>query len=100
MPCYGLDGLEVKFNVGEIFSARPDRPRGPFNLLCNRCLILPRVKALGGGGVALTTQPLLTPMLLYPRLPCVPAQACHGVTFPFYAASTSRTEAFIRNIPI
>jgi len=50
MPRYGLDGLEVKFNVGDIFSARPDRPRGTFNLLCNRCLILPGGKAVGGRG--------------------------------------------------
>ena len=64
MPRYGLDGLEIELGAGEIFSARPERPRGPFNLLCNRCLILPRgYSSRGGGGVALTTHPLLTPML-------------------------------------
>jgi len=48
MPRYGLDGLEIAFNVGEIFSARPERPRGPFNFQCNRCLILPGGKSVGG----------------------------------------------------
>ena len=36
---------------------------------------------------------------LYLRPPCVPAQACHGVTFTFYAASIFKAETFNRNFP-
>jgi hypothetical protein len=58
---YGLDGPGIESRWGEIFRTYPDRLRGPPSLLCNGYRVFPGDK--GGGGVMLTTHPLLVPRL-------------------------------------
>jgi hypothetical protein len=55
--CYGLEGLGIKSQWGEIFRTYPDWLQGPPSLLYNRYRVFPGGK--GGRGVMLTTHPLL-----------------------------------------
>ena len=45
--CYGLDGLWIESQWGQIFRTRPERPWGPLSLLYDGYRILPGDKKAG-----------------------------------------------------